>query len=302
MKTRVSICLCTYRRRSVARTLASLASLVIPDGTEVELVVVDNDVAGSARSVCETAGRSLPFHLRYVVEPNRGLVHARNRALALATGDWLALIDDDEFAEPDWLQQLLTCVRCFHATIAIGTVVPEFEVPPPAWAMASRFFNDDMPRSGTLLDMGDSKSGNAMISAAFIRARRLRFDKDFSQTGGEDTEFFRRCLDRGAKIVSAPEAVVHELVPSSRMTHRYFLERSLRVGEVHARVTGRHAAGMAYVADVCRAVRNVVVAAALTVTFMPGGKTAYYRWYILLIRNVGKLRYYLGWAPLEMYK
>ena len=42
----ISICICTYRRTLLERTLSSLERLVVPQGTDIEVVVVDNDAEG----------------------------------------------------------------------------------------------------------------------------------------------------------------------------------------------------------------------------------------------------------------
>ena len=47
--------------------------------------------------------------VRYLVESRRGISLARNRRLDAvpADADFIAMIDDDERPEPDWLEELL---------------------------------------------------------------------------------------------------------------------------------------------------------------------------------------------------
>src|SRR5919107_3475810 len=108
---RVAVCACTYLRpRGLARLLEGLAALEVPDGVAVEVVIVDNDAAGSGRSVVDAAREGFPFPLRYVVEPARGIVAARNAAVAEASADGpvpVAFLDDDEWPAPRWLAELL---------------------------------------------------------------------------------------------------------------------------------------------------------------------------------------------------
>ncbi len=302
MTTLISICLCTYRRSSFAQTIESVKQQLLPAGPAAELVVVDNDPAGSARSVLEGASEGISFPVRYCIEPRKGLAHARNRVLEMAAGDWLAMLDDDEIAAADWLAQLYSCVQAFGASAAIGTVEPAFARPPPDWLIASRLFDLSVPVAGTLLTMGEARCGNALVNAGFIKHHGLRFDLAFNETGGEDTDFFRRWLDLGGTIVSAPAAVVREMVPETRLCEQYVASRSFRDGEVHARVTLRHAGRMGVLLDMCRALRNILGAAALTFFSLSGGPAAYYRYYVLLIRNIGRFRVYLGFAPLRMYR
>ena len=62
-------------------------------------VVVDNDADESSRAVVTAA--KLPWPVVYVVEPERGIPFARNRAVReAADSDFVVFIDDDEIPEP----------------------------------------------------------------------------------------------------------------------------------------------------------------------------------------------------------
>ena len=66
-------------------------------GSEIEVVVVDNDAERSAAAVVEEARAELPgLRLVYAAEPERNIALARNAAVRLASGDRFAFIDDDE--------------------------------------------------------------------------------------------------------------------------------------------------------------------------------------------------------------
>jgi len=298
----VSICVCTYRREMLRRTLASLARLTVPPGREVEVIVVDNDSDGSARSMVSDFVTSAPFQVVYALEPRKGLSFARNRGLETAKGQWIALIDDDEIAERDWLARLLETAELFCADAVVGAVLPEFEGSPPAWVVHSRFFDRSLPPAGTKIGMGIALSGNALLRADFLRARNLWFDPDFNFTGGEDSDFFRRFTDLEGTVVSAPDAVVREFVPSQRMTAEHLSKVSLWIGEIYARLTHKHGGLLVTAASVPRAAFNLIIATLLMAVSFPFGRTWYYRYYLLVLRNAGKFRYYLGLSPIEMYR
>ena len=93
----VSVCIATYRRPDRLRTL--LADLAAQQLTPFEIIVVDNDAAASAREVVrerQKLGASCPVH--YDVQPEKNISLTRNRTVALASGEWLAFVDDDERA------------------------------------------------------------------------------------------------------------------------------------------------------------------------------------------------------------
>ena len=104
MSTPVSIIISTRNRAASLRdTLSSLRELVVPDGLEVELLIVDNGSDDETAAV--VSNLSAPqFTMRrlYVPEPNKS--NALNRALEAATGTVLLFTDDDVRVPPDWIE------------------------------------------------------------------------------------------------------------------------------------------------------------------------------------------------------
>ena len=103
----ISIVIPTYRRPEMLRR--ALASCLVQQdgGIGFEIVVVDNDAAGSARPVVAAMAQHSAVPLRYVAEPRPGISHARNSGIANAQGRYLAFLDDDEAADPGWLAAFL---------------------------------------------------------------------------------------------------------------------------------------------------------------------------------------------------
>jgi GT2 family glycosyltransferase len=98
-----SVAVVTYERPTfVARCLEQLLAQTRPP---VEIIVVDSSTTDdTARLVRER----FPTVAYAVCPAGRGATAtARNISYQMATGDVLAFIDDDAFAEPDWLEKLL---------------------------------------------------------------------------------------------------------------------------------------------------------------------------------------------------
>lgn len=299
--TRVSACVCTYRRASLARTLASLGAQHLPPGVSLEVVVIDNDATGSAAAIAAAgtgAERHLPVH--YVIEPRKGIPFARNRALDVAGGEWLAWIDDDEAADPSWLSALLAAAGRHGAAAVVGTVEPMFEVEVPAWVRDGGFFRKPCPPEGTRLPT--AATCNVLVRAELVRRHGLRFDPAFAATGGEDTVFFRQLEALGGAIVAAPAAIVWETIPSERSTARYLVRKSLRVGETFARISYGPAGTAARLGAAVDAVLKTIASGALALATAPLGRARSLGYGFAMLRNIGKLRYLLGASPVELYK
>jgi hypothetical protein len=230
----VAIAALTFQRPvGLARLLAGVAALDVPEGVEPRLVIVDNDPEGSGRAAVE--GWSAPGWppATYAVEPQRGIATARNRSVALADGaDFVALIDDDEVPEPTWLRELLAAQEATGADVVQGRVVAEFDQPPEPWVIEGRFFVDK-PRThlGTL---HYANSNNTLVRASLLRAHA--FDPRYDLTGGSDSQLFARLRRAGADIRWSDHAVVRELVPGTRVDRGWLVRREYRRGVTLSRV------------------------------------------------------------------
>ena len=235
----IAICICTYNRpEGLKAALRSLDGQQLTTLSEAQIVViaVDNSAGGSAKAICDAYAENGRFALRYVHQPKKGLVHARNACLAAGQNeqaDHILFLDDDEAAAPSWVEALLGRLTQSGAAAAIGPVFPVFERPPPVWLPVHRFVNRVKDEGGF---SQDGHTCNAAISMAAIRAGDLSFDLRFNETGGEDTMFFKVLRDRGDRIAWAEAAHVHEFVPVHRMHPNWLFRRWYRTGIVEAQL------------------------------------------------------------------
>jgi succinoglycan biosynthesis protein ExoM len=233
----VHVCILTFKRPlGLQRLLAGLGQLKFRGTTapNVRIVVVDNDAEQSARQTCEDARARLPWPLQYIVEPTRGIAHARNTAVraVVEQADFVAFIDDDEVPDPLWLDELLRVQRTFAADVVTGPVFPHFDGVVPGYVIRGRFFDPPDRVTGMLLDR--AYTGNVVASSRVFRSMATLFDERLGLTGGEDVLFFRRVARAGFKIVWARDAKIDEWVPSSRISLPWILKRAYRAGNTSA--------------------------------------------------------------------
>ncbi len=256
----VSVCVATCGRPDgLARLLASLERLKLPEGIAWELLVVDNDAAGSAARVLDRFRAALP--LRDFVEPRRNIAHARNLALAEARGRWVAFVDDDEEVGEGWLASYWSCVEGRDADGWFGPVLPALESVRTPWLDAERFYGRPRHETGTPLGVPDLSTSNALVRRSWLEVRR--FDPSFGRSGGSDTELFARLLRAGARFEWCDEAVVTDHVPASRHRPGWLVQRAFRGGVVTTRLERRWRSGIA--ADFergARALAGIAVCAA----------------------------------------
>lgn len=104
---KIDLCICTFRRSFISETLASVARARVPPGADLRIIVIDNDDTPTARDRVLGAAATMPHPVSYAHASGANISIARNAALALADGDWIAFLDDDEIADPDWLLALV---------------------------------------------------------------------------------------------------------------------------------------------------------------------------------------------------
>jgi succinoglycan biosynthesis protein ExoM len=230
----VQVCIVTFKRPKLLVTaLQSVRDqqFVTQPCPKVTVLVVDNDEQQSGRDAFEKVFGCDSPTARYVVATPQGVVRARNRALEeSADADFIVFLDDDEFASPMWLKELLLVQQEFDADVVTGPVIPAFENA-PGWVVRGRFF--DRKDHPTGAEVKFVASNNTLIRGSV--ARQFRFDHRFDHSLAEDTDFFMRMKNGGARMIWADEAEVYETVSQQRTTVRWLLRRAYSSANSHTR-------------------------------------------------------------------
>jgi predicted glycoside hydrolase/deacetylase ChbG (UPF0249 family) len=229
----ICVCICTYKRAEPLKRL-----LKDIDGQEtgglftLSIVVADNDPHGSAKSTVEEMARTIGTRVKYCAEPRRGIARARNTVVANAEGDYLALIDDDEFPISDWLKILLTTCRRYNVDGVLGPVKRHFDEEPPRWLKKSSLYDRGVNPTGMLVEWKESRTGNVLMKRDVVQNDPMPFRPEFR--AGEDQDFFRRKIEEGRRFVWSGEAAVYEVIPPSRWTRSYHVRKALLQGSTAA--------------------------------------------------------------------
>lgn len=226
----ISVCVSTFMRPSLLlQLLESLAEQSF-SLAKLEVIVVDNDAAGTAHPVVAQVQKRFPdLIVRYEIESTQGISYARNRSVSLATGKFLAFIDDDEWAVSHWLTDLMACMEKSGADAVLGPVIPQYPEGTRPWVIRSRFFERPRFATGTLIGSETCRTGNALVKARWVKSRQpVPFDERLALSGGEDHDFFKWLESQGGKFIWCDTAEVNEVVPLSRQTLSFILERCFR--------------------------------------------------------------------------
>jgi succinoglycan biosynthesis protein ExoM len=241
-----SVCLCvpTFRRPAGLRKLLThIERLNYPGGLSV--VVVDNDAeARAGAAIAEAAAADFRFPLRCAVEPRRGHTYAYDQAFVMAcrstpTPDFVAVLDDDEFPDPNWLTEMIRVALRYNVEIVGGPVFPVFDAP-DHWLAKSGLYAPHRYATGPVSMIYGA--GSMLIKRTTLEHYLDEpFLHDYAFTGGSDEEFFYRCRRDGRTFAWADEAHVFETTPRSRTTVSYLLRRMFRKGTGATRVERKFA-------------------------------------------------------------
>lgn len=231
----VLIAIPTFRRpEMLSRLLFAIAGISTPYGCTVEVLVMDNDSTPQVRDLVSRFAESFPFRLSYAHVGTPGLSSVRNFALNRARQfDFLAMIDDDEIPQSQWLLELFRVQDATTADAVIGPVPRLMPDAVPGWLRRARFFDSPVYPDRTLVR--DGYSGNCLLRIQSIRRLGLAFDATFNFAGGEDLLFFRELARRGGALAFAAGAVAVETVGADRATVSYVLKLHFRRGNTLSR-------------------------------------------------------------------
>ncbi len=233
----ISIVIPTFRRAvALRRALASCTVQVpVPDA---EIVVVDNCPHGSARELVNVFASSSSLPVRYVHERTAGVAAARDAGVATARGTFIAFLDDDEEAAPQWLAELLRAQAQLQADVVFGPVVARAEpgageeTDAGVLEEALRIFGRSFPEgTGPMKPSRHALlgTGNSLFRRELLAGRR--FDPSLGLTGGEDSAMLKPLILEGRSIAWSREAVVSEYVPEQRLTLRSIMSRRFSAGQ-----------------------------------------------------------------------
>ncbi|MBB3222340.1 glycosyltransferase family 2 protein [Pseudoduganella umbonata] len=230
----IDVIICTYRRPELLiKTLAGIGRCAVGLG-KVRVIVVDNDAAQSAREVTLQWAATAPVVVTYLVQPQQNIALTRNMGLDHANAPWIALIDDDEVPEENWLKSLISTAQQYDADAVFAPVIAEFASNAPDWATKGTIFQRKRFSTGTVVPLKETRTGNVLLRGARLQQDQFRFDRELGLSGGEDSEFFARLGKAGYRMVWCDEACVREWTPPARTTMNWVLKRAFRAGSVEA--------------------------------------------------------------------
>lgn len=235
---KITIAICTYNRGEIiSEALQSLLNQTVPS-SEFVLLIIDNNSTDNTEDILKDFSKKFAS-FRIIHESKQGLSHARNRALMECTTDWLAFLDDDAKAHPDWINTILETISCNDFDAFGGPYYAWHRYgPAPSW-LPKEFGTYESPQPYGLLT-GNSyiPGGNCVINCIAAKTTGM-FSTELGMNGGkcsygEETQFFKRMGELGYRLGYVPQLKIDHCVLPYKYKMRWQLRSAFEHGKANA--------------------------------------------------------------------
>lgn len=239
----ISIVMANYR--GAAYLDRAIASVLAQDHTHLELLLIDDASGdGSAEIARDWAARDA--RLRFHEMPrNGGAAAARNQALDMARGEWVAIVDSDDLIHPQRLSRLLAAATRLDAQMVADDMVFFSQTPNAAGRTLLQPLQLTCPREVTARDMlASDDPAKPLPPLGYLKpliARKtignLRYDTSLSIS--EDLDFYLRLLIGGARLMALPDPMYLYRRHSASLSYRLSCKALEAMLDAQARLSPR---------------------------------------------------------------
>ena len=210
----------------------SLRALKDSSHANLEIIVVDNASTDDAADVAA----SFPGVKLIRNAENLGFAKAANIGLEKASGDYIALVDDDAVVAKDWVGKAVAFLESHPESAAVGGKVYDWNEANPLGNRDNEYFSYTLidPDTGdptAMRNTPDEVREVATLSGAVVMIRRKAIDdvgapflEPLFFTHYGETDFFARALRKGWKLHYIGEPAAWHRLRASTEPYRHFFE------------------------------------------------------------------------------
>ena len=197
---------------------ACIGSIVAQTYPHLEIILVDDGSPDGCGALCDEWAKR-DDRIKVIHKPNGGLSDARNAGLEVASGDYIAFVDSDDWIEPGMYEQMLAALLQEDADICACRIssrypdrradwgCPEYRVTGPEQTYAMLYDDAAYPVS----------AWNKLYRKELWKELRFPVGKIC-----EDAFTTYRLIHSAKRIVQLPEALYcYRIRPESIMTSRF---------------------------------------------------------------------------------
>ncbi|NND61887.1 MAG: glycosyltransferase family 2 protein [Flavobacteriaceae bacterium] len=224
----ISIAICTYNRSKYLKPCLESIKSQVQKYKDVEVLVIDNNSDDNTKEVCESMMDD-SWTLRYEFEKEQGLSYARNKAIEVSKAEWIAYLDDDATAYPDYLDRMKYIIDNYDFDCFGGMYYAFYETEKPKWLSDSfgtkRKLTDEVAEIKV-----DYLSGGNLVCKRLALIDIKGFPVDLGMKGnkigyGEEDKMQSDLRSKNYKIGFDPELKIDHLVASYKLKPHWHVKR-----------------------------------------------------------------------------
>ncbi|MEH2110857.1 glycosyltransferase family 2 protein [Nostoc sp.] len=211
MNPKVSVIIPAYNTEAyIAKAIESALEQTL---TDIEVIIVDDS---SSDKTVEVAKSFTDQRLKVIVnQQNLGAAAARNRALRAAQGEWIAVLDSDDWYAPERLEKLVSLANQIDADMIADDVYLIKDGATSPWSTLIQesgesiekilqidivYFVETDVYGQTGLHLGLSKP---LFKREFLVKHGIEYDEDIRM--GQDFWLDMKCLIKGSRFFIEPK-------------------------------------------------------------------------------------------------
>lgn len=226
--------------------LEALVAQDAPAGS-FEVIVVDNASTDETYFLGQEFASLYP-NFKVISEERLGVSHARNSGWRIASGSFVAFVDDDAKPTASWARYAIAHASAPGASLAFGGPYDSFYLTrPPSWFRNA--YGSWHPRGEPRpFKLGECLCGTNMIVAKAILEQLGGFASHMGPVGekrffAEDTDLHLRLVAAGISVMYYPDMLVLHLVKPRSFIVSNLLRDAYQAG-VNASQIGLHGASL----------------------------------------------------------
>lgn len=222
---KISVVVASFNRAHyLPGALESLTRQETDDRFQYEVFVVDNASTDNTAAVVREFAATSAVPVHYLHEAKPGDAPPRNHGIRQSDGDWIAFFDDDQFAEPHWLRNLLRVAIERETLIVGGPVCLDLEDAVCGQLSAAcrstlremKPYAHDQPYEPHVIP----GTGNMLVARAVFDRVGL-FAEDIKE-GGSDWKLVNDARGHSIEPWYAAQATIRHRVEGNRLSPAYF--------------------------------------------------------------------------------
>jgi glycosyltransferase involved in cell wall biosynthesis len=216
---RVSTIIVTRNRgQELKHVLGSLSSQSIKLD---ELIVIDNNSSDDTKIIVKNFSKNVSFPVKYFLEKTKGYPIVYNRGIKESSCDWVAFIDDDCIASPNWFSSIKKSIKKYPNSASILGKSGTFFKKNPS-SLVTLIFDEfwkksNINKNNKVLDLEVLDNKNIAYNKLFLTKNKTFFSEEivkYYNGACEDSDLGMKIQKAGGKAYFCEEMYVEHKDPT----------------------------------------------------------------------------------------